>query len=915
MNSFSPQRSPDRPPLFARVLVSLFAARAVREAVVADLAERYARMVCQDTTVARRWYWAQALSCLSPSFRLKKRSRRKPTTRLARTQLVGGVLQDLRFAARTLMKRPGFFVTAVLTLGIGIGATTAIFSVVNGVLLRPLPYPNAERLVNVWQVNTAWFDSPNPGLRTWADEFPLSMPVLHDWEELSPVFQSLGAYDDRPFILSEGDRPARIYGTHVTSGVLRALGVAPFLGRLFTPADDEVGALPVAVLSHGFWEQRFGGDPSVAGTTLRLSEVSYVIVGVMPPGFYFPSTGNSSVWTTFPDEQKAEGRDHQFLYAIARLKPETTIAQAQREMELATERMVEVRGHDEDLGVRLVPRIRQVVGDVQLILFVLSGAVGVVLLIACVNIANMLLVRATERRRELAIRAAMGAWRGRLLRQLLSESLVLSMIGGVVGGLLAFAGFRPLLSLLPGGLPRADEITLDLRVLFFTAAVSVVTGLLVGCLPAFRAARTDVAEMLQDGGRGFTGGRRRNRTQSLLVVSEIALAFVLLFGAGLLVKSFIRLTSVDRGFNAESALIFDLSISPEALGRPTRSVNTGQPPEPTPRRLLLVRYVRQLEQRLGAIPGVRLVATADNMPFMGGTSSSTTTIESSSGLRATSLERSAVTPSYFRALGVPVRSGRVFTESDAPEGELVAIVSRAAAERYWPGEDPVGRRLRLGGIDSERPWRTVVGVVNDVHHQGLDVEPRPKMYMPFSQLPRASIDVILKARVAPDLIVAAVRGVVAEMDPTVPSPRIRELESIVYSSVAAPRFRTRLVSLFAAVAGLLAVIGVYGVLAYSMAQRTSEIGVRIALGASTADVVKSVLRRGVALAAVGLAIGVAIALVAVRVLDSFLFETNVHDPSTFVIAAFLLAVAALGASYVPARRATKVDPVEALRAE
>jgi putative ABC transport system permease protein len=916
MSLSSPPRPSSRPPLLARFLVAVFATREVRDAVLEGLTDRFTDMDRLDSGAAKRWYWAQAIRCLSPSFRLKVGSRRRLASRQTWTQLVGGSLLDLRFAARSLSKRPGFFATAVLTLGVGIGATTAIFSVVNGVLLRPLPYPNAERLVNVWQVNHDWFDSPNPALRSWASSFPLSMPVLRDWEELSPAFQSVGVYDDRRFTVSDGGRPEMVNGTHLTSGVWRALGVSPFMGRFFSPVDDEVGAPPVAVLGFGYWERRYGGDPSVVGTTIRLNEANYTIVGVMPRGFYFPSTGNSSVWATFTDEDKADSRDSQFLTAIARLKPEITIPRAQREMEVLTERLVENRGHNPDHGVRIVSRIREVVGDVQLILFVLLGAVGVVLLIACANIANMLLVRATERRRELAIRSAMGAWRGRLLRQVLNESLLLSMVGGLAGGLLAIATFKPLLALLPPGVPRVDEITLDYRVLIFTGLVSVVTGLMAGSLPALRAARTDVAEMLQDGGRGVTGGRRRNRTQALLVVSEVALAFVLLFGAGLLIKSFIRLTSVDRGFNAESVLVFGLGISPEALALPSRSAS-GQPPGPTPEREQVVSYVRRLEERLGAIPGVQLVATADNMPFMGGTSSSTTTIESSSGIHETNLERSAVTPPYFRAMGVPIVRGRGFTDADGPETELVTIVSRATAEGYWPGEDPVGQRLRLGSIDSEhhQPWRTVVGVAEDVHHQGLDVDPRPKMYMPFSQLPRTRLDVILKARVAPDLIVAAAREAVAEVDPTVPPPNIRELENVVYSSVAAPRFRTRLISLFALVAGLLAVIGVYGVLAYSMAQRTAEIGVRIALGASTGDVVKSVLRRGAAFAAVGLAIGMAITLAAVRVLDSFLFETSVHDPSTFALVSLLLAVAALGASYVPARRATRVDPVEALRTE
>jgi predicted permease len=565
--------------------------------------------------------------------------------------------------------------------------------------------------------------------------------------------------------------------------------------------------------------------------------------------------------------------------------------------------------------VRVVSRIHEVVGDVQLILLVLLGAVGVVLLIACANIANMLLVRATERRRELAIRAAMGAWRGRLLRQLLSESVVLSLAGGTAGGLLAFVCFEPLMAMLPGGLPRVDEVALDLGVFLFLAAVSLGTGLLVGSLPAFRAAKTDVAEMLQSGGRGYAGVRRQNRTQALLVISEVALAFVLLFGATLLVRSFINLTSVERGFNAESILAFDLNISAEALSRPSRSSGSRGPAESASMHATMQQYVRTLEEELRAVPGVSLVATVDNAPFLGGTSSTTMTLESSSGIQETNMERGLATPPYFLLMGIPITAGRSFTPDDGTGSERVVIVSRSAANQYWPGEDPVGRRLRYGGLESDRPWRTIIGVAEDVHHQGLDVEPRPKVYLPFFQMSRGSIDVLLKTIVEPAAVVGSVRDVVQRFDPTLPAPRIRELERVVHASVAAPRFRTRLVSLFAVLAGLLAVIGVYGVLSYSMAQRSAEIGVTMALGASAPRVVKSVLLRGSYYAAAGLAVGVAICLSAVRVLDSFLFETNVHDPLAFVLAALVLAAAALCASYLPARRATKIDPVEALRAE
>jgi predicted permease len=903
-----------RPPRLAELLVSWVATRDARDVILGDLAERYAQLAQVGVRRANHWYWHQALRCLNPLHRFAVQPRRTPRAAFQPRALFGGVLQDLRYGARGLTRRVGFTITAVVTLGIGIGATTAIFSIVNGVLLRPLPYPESDRLVNVWQVNTAWFDSPNLSLRSWADEFPASMPTFNDWEELNQVFLNIGAYDDRTVTLSDGDRPERVYSTRVSSGVWRALGVPPLLGRTFVAADDKLGVMPLAVLSYGFWQRRFGGDRSILGTTIRLGETPHRVVGVMPEAFNFPTTGHD-LWTTFDDESKASERSEQYLTAIARLKPGITLAGAQREMELLTERMVESRDHNPDFGIRLVPRIEQMVGDVQLILLVLLGAVGLVLLISCANIANMLLARATERRRELAIRSALGARRGRLLRQLLSESMVLAIAGGAAGVLIALVSFQPLTAALPSRLPRVDEVALDHRVLLFAAATSILTGLLVGSLPAFRAARSDVAETLQDGGRGFTGSRRRNLTQGALVISEITLAFVLLVGAGLLVKSFVQLTSVERGFNAERVLVFDFRLPTEAMSQPARAASPRPASTLSENQLRYVEYVGTLLERLEAVPGAQLVAAADNVPFMRGTSSGTTTVENGGGIEETNVERSAVSPEYFSALGVPLVSGRSFVREDGPESEFVAIVSRGMAERYWPGEDPVGRRLKRGQQDSENPWLTIVGVAEEVRHQGLDIDPRPKMYMPYAQSPRGNIDVIIKTRVAPEAIVALTLEALAEFDPTVPPPNVQQLEQVVSSSVAAPRFRTRLVSLLAALAALLAVIGVYGVLSYTTTQRTGEIGVRMALGASTTDVVKSVLVRSAALAGTGLALGVVIALAAVRLLDNFLYQTSIHDPMMFVTAAILLTAAALAASYLPARRATKVDPVDALRAD
>lgn len=901
------------PPRLAEALVAVFAVAAVREAIRSDLAERFAELARKDITVARRWYWRQALSCLSPGHRMGMTSYHGSGSRFPRGLSVIGSLQDFRYAARCLAKQPAFTLIAVLTLAIGIGATTAIYSVVNGVLLRPLPYLEPDRLVNVWQVNRSWIDSPNLSLRSWADEFPASMPTFHDWEELNAVFQNVGAYDDLTYTLLAGEHPQRVRGARLTSGVWRTLDVAPLLGRTFVPEDDELGAPPLVVLSYGIWRQQFGGDSSVVGSSTVLDGTSHMIVGVMPSTFYFPGAGYA-VWTTFDEESKAGERDTQYLSTVARLKPGISLERAQREMEVLARRLVKSRGHNPDFGVRLVSRMEQVVGDVQLLLLVLLGAVGLVLLIACVNIASMLLVRATNRRRELAIRAAMGAWRGRLLRQSLSESLLLGVLGGAAGVVVAWLTLGPLVAALPYGLPRGDEVALDQRVLLFAAAVAIVTGLLTGSLPALRAARTDVAATLQEAGRSYTGGRRRNRTQGALVVSEVALAFVLLVGSGLLLKSFVRLISVDPGFETEHVLVFSLQI-PSSEPLPGRIARSRPSSLPSNAQLRALEYVKRLQERLQAVPGVQLVAVADNMPFMGGSSSGTVTLESGIGLRETNVDRSAVTPDYLRALGIPILAGRSFGLQDGPDEARVVIVSRAMAQRYWPGEDPVGHRLKRGSSDSDNQWMTVVGVAGDVRHHGLHVEPRPKMYVPYAQAPRPNIDITIKTQVSAAIISGMISDAVADFDPAVPLPSIQELRSVISSSIAAPRFRTAIVSLLAIVAALLAAIGVYGVLAYTMAQRVSEIGIRMALGARRSDVVKSVLRHGSVLAGIGIAIGAVTAWAAARALDSFLYQTSVHDPAVFVGVLCVLAIAALAASYVPARRATGVDPIRALRAE
>jgi len=833
-----------------------------------------------------------------------------------RWQFLADVLKEFRLAIRRLRKAPVHTGVAVLTLALGIGGVTAVFSVVHGVLLRPLPYPEQDRLVNVWQENRRWLNSPDQAHQSLAGEVPASPPVLRDWNELSISLESVGGYDTPLFTLHGGNRPERIRGTRVTSGVWSVLRVAPLVGRTFVPADDEIGAQPVAVLSHGFWQRHFAGAPSVIGKSIQLDETSYSIVGVMPPGFYFPRVDCSSVWTTVSDEEKAEGRGNGFLDVIARLRPGISLSQARQEMKSVTERLIEHRGHDPDFGVRLVPRLRQVAGDVRLILLVLLGSVAMVQLIATINITNMLLARATERRRELACCSALGASRGRLLCQSLYESIVLSVIGGLAGYVLAGAILKVMLAMLPQELPRAAEIALDYRVFLFTGAVSLVTGLLAGALPGLRAAQVDIATRLKDDGRGLFGGVRRNRTQAVLVVSEIALAFVLLVGASLLVVSLFRLTSVEQGFTAKQVLAFDLVV-PLRREAVQAGGTTSKEAQVLSHQQQLSLVVRRIEERISAVPAVSSVATSDSLPFLSGAGRTTFSFESETGLREGWAERSAVTSAYFQTLGIPVITGRGFSAHDDSGDALVVVVSRELAKEYWPDGNVVGQRLKTAGAAEDDPWRTVVGVVADVRHHGLAETPRPKIYRPFSQAAfgpvRSRIRFVLKTNSPGNMVIGAVQDAVFREEPGLPPPDIRKLDQVVFQSVAAPRFRTRLVSAFAVLATILAAIGIYGVLANTIVQQIPEFGVRKALGAGDAVIVKMVLVRGTKLAASGIAIGGAISAVAANILDRYMFETSVYSPLTFLAVGLLLACTAIGASLLPALKAGKVDPMEALR--
>jgi putative ABC transport system permease protein len=819
-----------------------------------------------------------------------------PPRRVSMLGHVANALYDMRLSIRRLLKRPGFTLAAGGTLALGIGANTTIFSVVQGVLLRPLPYPDADQLVGVYRVRPTWSTAPARLNGVYAVPFQ----VLRDWDELSPVFTHLGGYENWSYTFTGDDRPERLVGANSTSGTFTALGTQPFMGRLLVPEDDHVGAPPVAILSHRLWQRRFGADSTIVGSGVVLNSVLHTVVGIMPPDFLFPGYGNPQLWTTFDDERKQAGRQAGFLQVVGRLAPGVTLDGARREMDAVNRRIIDLHPDEDDYRVVLESRKELVVAESRPALILLSGAVGVVLLIACANIANLLLVRASERRREIGVRHALGAGRGRLFIEQLSESAVLSLVGAVVGYFIAVAGVGPFVAMFPGDLPRAAEIGVDHRALAFAATLALFTGFLIGALPAIRSAGASMTDALRDVGRTSAGGKQRHRTQAALVVSEVALAFVLLAGAGLFLKSFARLTSVDPGFTSENLLIV-----PVNLPGPYRTSNDATRA-----------FFRDVTERLAALPGVEMVAQVNQMPLSGqGSSFPPTFMETSSGVVENNVHEAVVTPPYFGALDFPLVAGRLLTSDDRQGGPTVTVINEAMARRYWPDEDPIGRRLKIGAAMGDTTWATVVGVVGDIRYS-LSSRPFSEYYVSFDQRPVPYQTVVVKTSLDVSAVARATRAAVRAADPDVPT-RVSRLDDMIDASgtVSRSRFAILVIGSLAGVAALLAILGVYGVLAYTVTQRTREIGIRIALGAGRENVLGTVMRRGLLMAGAGVAIGLGLALAAVRVTESLLFEVSPTDVPTLTAVAVLVAVAAFAASYVPARRATRVDPVRALRQE
>ena len=818
------------------------------------------------------------------------------------------LFQDLRYGARMLFKNPGITFVVILALALGIGANTAIFSVVDAVLLRPLPYPESDRLVFLNETSKAM------------DEISVSYPNFTDWRNQNHVFENIGVYNRSSYNLTGVGDAERIVTGQVSADMFAALRANPAMGRLFTNDEDKPGGTPVVLLSHPLWQRRFGGQANILNQQLMLNNKSYTVIGIMPEGFQFPT--RVEMWVPvgqLSGEASWQSRgNHPGLYGVARLKPGVTFAQAKAEMDtIGANLEKQYQDSNAGNGIGLHPLLEVFVGDVRRPLWVLFAAVAFVLLIACANIANLLLARAQSRQKEMAIRSAMGAGRWRIARQLLTESVLLALIGGTLGMLVAQWGVKLILYISPDALPRSKEIGLDWRVLAFTIGLSFVTGLLFGLVPALQAGVVDVHETLKETGRGTSG---RHWLRSSLVVVEVATTLVLLVGAGLMIRSFYRLQKVNPGFSYDHLTSFTVAL-------PQKKYAESEQRE---------QFYNRLLENLRGLPGVEATAAASGLPLGNNGWQTSFVIDGRPRPprdQTPLMEACLVTPDYFKAMNIPVKSGRVFDSHDdrswiagkdlsklgddekeiAPLNSIV--IDEEFARRYWPGEEAVGKRIAMGSEKDPR-FLTVLGVVGRVKMEGLGTDSkRVQGYFPFAQIPSGGMTVILKAAGDPNQLIAAVRQQVKAIDPDQPIYSVRTMDDIRSESVAPERLNLTLLSIFAGLALVLAVVGIYGVMSYTVTQRTHEIGIRMAIGAQPRDVFRMVIGQGMMLAFIGVVCGLIGAFGLTRLMASMLFGVEPTDPVTFAAIAVLLTGVALVACYVPGRRATKVDPVVSLRYE
>jgi predicted permease len=812
-------------------------------------------------------------------------------------------LQDIRYGIRMVVKSPGFAAIAILTLALGIGANTALFSVVNGVLLNPLPYEQPDRLVAIYAKTKEFAHSS------------ISYPNFLDWVREQHSFSSLAAFRPEDYNLTGMGEPERVKAEMVSAEFFTVLGVNPVVGRIFHHEEDQVGAQPVALISGGFWKRKFGSSPDAMGKTLVLNGVGYTIVGVIPADFRYQS-GNfhqSDVYvplgqwndTTFRDRRTGMGMD-----AVARLKPGVTLDQAHADMDAVAQHLAQIYPEaDKDSGIALIPLKQDVVGDIQPFLLVLLAAVGFVLLIACVNVANLLLARSTGRTREFAIRSALGAGPGRVIRQLLTESLVLAFVGGCLGLLLAAWGTRAAIRILPDALPRAESVHIDFRVLLFTLAASVLAGIFFGLAPALKTSRADIHETLKEGGRGSSGAR--HRLQGTFVVVEMAMALVLLVGAGLMIRSLAKLWSVSPGFNPRFAANFSFS-HPRTLGATPDAIRAS---------------MRQLHDAVSAVPGVQATSLSVGSTPMSGDSELPFWIEGQPKPATTSEMKAAlfyaVESDYLKAMGTPLIRGRFLTPADNEHSPFVIVIDEEFARLYFAGQDPIGQRVNFALFDKPAE---IVGIAGHVKQWGLDennqAPVRAQFYFPIWQIPdqfmpllARGVQFVVRTQGLPSTEMGPIRQAIEKISPEMVLYDTQTLEEVISDSLAARRFSMILLGIFAALAMVLSCVGIYGVISYLAGQRTHEIGIRIALGGQRRDVLRLILGRGAKMALVGVAAGIVGSLALTRLMAKLLFGVSAYDPLTFLGVATLLILVALAACYIPARRAMRVDPIVALRHE
>ena len=833
---------------------------------------------------------------------------------------MNSLLQDLRFGFRNAGEEPIFALVAVVTLALGIGANTAIFSVVDAVLLRPLPYPEADRLVFLWST------MPSQGGGIGGSAYP----DYEGWRDRNQVFDGLAAFYNGDFNLSSaGSPPELIQGAYITSNLFQVLKISPSLGRLFTSEEEQFGRNHVVLLSYGLWQRRFAGATDIVGRDIKLGGENFTIAGVMPQGLpFFDNLPEVDLWTpmSFAPKDNQATRNNYYISLVGRLKPGVSVAQAQQDTStIAKNLYAEVSGNA-GVGARVVPVQEQIAGDSRTGLLVLLGAVAFVLLVACVNVANLLLARASARQKELAIRASLGASRARIVRQGIMESLPLGVIGGLLGLLLAIWGIDLLSSLLPASLPRGNPIIVNTRVLLFTFGLALLTVLIFGLLPALQAGKADVRESLNEGGRTGIGSRKQSRMRRLLVITEVALALVLLVASGLMVRSFIKLRQVDVGFTQHNVITLRVPLPAAKYPVPKTA---DDPQEPAG----LVFYEHLLE-RVNTLPGVKSVTAATVLPL--GAGQGWGKFVSVEGQEADSIDKvplirfALVSPDYFRTLGITLRQGRPFSADDKSNSQQVAIINETLARRFFPNENPVGKTLWMGppeklvppellSVVGRFPRRLIVGVVSDVKGGSLNQPPRPLVYAPLTQHRREgwsnNLMLAVQTSTTPEALTSAIREQVRGLDPDQPVTSIRTMDELLDRTLSEARFSLLLFGLFAALALVLAVIGIYGVMATAVTQRTHEIGLRMALGAQKRDVLRLVMGEGMTLVLIGVAVGLASAVGLTRLMATLLFGVSATDPITLAVIPVLLAAVALLACYLPARRATKVDPLVALRYE